>query len=281
MRITGRDKNRARASTPTPEGSDSKQSKMRLTSQRQSRAAKTPPSRTRTHRELLLYDNGSPSKFRTASTEQHPAETPYHSSLRKGTLIKKLVPAALLFALATAAYAQPEVYLDNVYAGTSTNSNATTNGLFWIQTNGTAAVLINKDFNAAFYGGTNATNLSIISTFLLSNGTATGDNASGSGTFSDPTGMGRIVSGASSSAFFRIQAWTGNSTNYTQAVAAGAYCAQSAAFSNSVASPPNVPPDLTGMPAIVLVVGGSGNSPSGFSGGPSSSGGTPPSGPSG
>lgn len=200
-----------------------------------------------------------------------------------------LTATVLLNGLATGAYAQSgEIALDNVYSGTSTNSSSTTNGLFWIQTNGSATVLINQDFNAAFYGGTNSTNLTLISTFLVSNGSATGDNSAGPGTFLDPTGAGRIINGASSSAFFQIQAWLGNYTNYSSAVAAGAYARQSPVFSNSVAEPPGTPADLTAMPAIVLTAGGLGSWPLGFTGDGSSSdgasssgGGLSPSGPSG
>ena len=103
------------------------------------------------------------------------------------------IVSALLTGLAAGAFAQSQVNLDNLYLGAdSTNSSATTNGMFWLSTGGTTA-LINQDFNAAFYGGTNATNLIPIDTFLLSNGTAVGDNAGGPGTFADPTGAGRTI----------------------------------------------------------------------------------------
>jgi len=163
------------------------------------------------------------------------------------TLIKKLIPAALLVGLATAAYAQSEILLDNLSNTDTTNSASTTNGLFWIKTNGSAPVLIHQDFNVAFYAGTNSTNLSGIGTFLLIDGSAATDNQFGSGLFFDPTGRGRVVPGASSSALFQVQVWLGNYTNYSSAVAAGAYAAQSAVFSNSVAAPPSTPPDCSAI----------------------------------
>lgn len=191
------------------------------------------------------------------------------------------VTTALLFRLPPGVYAQSGVYLENIF-NTSTNSGAVTNGLFFVQTNGSAPVLLHQDFNAAFYGGTNATNLSLIATFLLSDGTAVGDNGAGAGSFLDPTGTSRNIPGASSWAYFQIQAWLGsNLTNYAAAAAAGAYCGQSGVFSNSVAGPPSPPPDLTGMPAIVLTVSGGGSSPVSDGGGGSAPGGSPPSGPSG
>lgn len=143
------------------------------------------------------------------------------------------------------------VWLDNIW-NTSADPAAGSNGQFWIQTNGTSLVLINQDFNAAFYAGATPTNLSLLATFLLSDGTATGDNWAGPGKFSDPMGGDRTISGASGGAYFQIQAWTGSYTNYSSALSAGAYVAQSPVFSNAVAAPPSVPPALSGMPAIVL-----------------------------
>ena len=52
----------------------------------------------------------------------------------------------------------------------STNPFAAVNGLFWVSTGGTP-VLINQEFNAAFYGGTSSNGLALLGRFLLSNGT--------------------------------------------------------------------------------------------------------------
>jgi len=64
-------------------------------------------------------------------------------------------------------------------------------------------VLINEDFNAAFYGGVNSNSLSPIAAFFLTDGTAAGDHAGGRAFV---TGKGYTIPGATESAFFRIQA---------------------------------------------------------------------------
>jgi hypothetical protein len=184
------------------------------------------------------------------------------------------------FVLGFVTYAHAQVFLQNL-DNTSTNSSAVTNGLFWIQSGGSPE-LLEQDFSVAFYAGSSATNLSLLAMFLLSDGTADGDNI-WPGTFLDPTGMARTVTGASSYAFFQIEAWLGSYTNYASAFAAGEYVAQSAIFSNSFASsgsgPPPIPPTLEGMPAIVLQESGQGGqAPQIYEGGElmsAQSGGTP------
>src|SRR5437867_3402597 len=86
----------------------------------------------------------------------------------------KLLLSGLVLGIAIAAYAQPEIILQNF--NTSTNSTAISNGLFFIKVGSGAPALIEQDFNAAFYGGSNPTNLSLLATFLINNGSATGDN---------------------------------------------------------------------------------------------------------
>lgn len=191
-----------------------------------------------------------------------------------------LTATVLIIELATGAYAQDGLFLDNT-GNTSTNSAASSNGLFWVSVSGTP-VLITNDFNAAFYGGTNATNLTLLGTFLLSDATANFDNVVGPGFFFDPFGVERIITDSTNWAFIKVQAWFGTNTSYAAAAAAGDYAGQSTVFSNAVAGPPNIPPDLTSMPAVVLTAGGEGGSvPISGGGGGSSSGGGSPSGPSG
>ena len=163
---------------------------------------------------------------------------------------------ALLTVQAVCARAQSEVFLDST-DNTSMNTSSTANGLFWISTNGAAPVLMDQDFNVAIYAGT-TTNLTLFATFLLSDGSAAGDNSYRAGTFLDPTCTSRTVSGADSGAFFQVQAWTGNYDSYAAAVAAGCCAGQSGVFSNAVVAPPGLPPSLRQMPAIVLA-GQSGN----------------------
>jgi|SRR5882724_11107096 len=87
----------------------------------------------------------------------------------------KRIFSALLIGVAITAYPQGQLVLDNL-SNTSTSPIATANGLFWLSTGG-APVLIDQDFNAVFYAGTNSSSLSPIATFLISNGTAVGDHA--------------------------------------------------------------------------------------------------------
>jgi len=163
--------------------------------------------------------------------------------------MKKLLLTGLLVGLAVGVYGQGQINLDNIFNANNSPS-ATTNGLFFLQTGATAPVLINQDFNAAFYGGSDAASLTLIHSF--SGAAAVGVNGAGAGTFLDPTGLSYTIAGATSSAFFQVEAWTGSFSSYAQAFAAGAFTARSGIFVNPVAGPPNPPPDLTGMPGIVL-----------------------------
>jgi|SRR6266850_1422665 len=163
--------------------------------------------------------------------------------------MKKSILESLLGALAVGAYAQGQIALDN-FSNTSTAPSAAANGLFWLSTAG-SPVLINQDFNAAFYGGANSSSLALLSLFLLSDGSAVHDNAF-PGKFSDPTVNVYTIQGATTSAFFQIQAWTGNFNSYAAAVAGGSAAAQSPVFVNPVELPPGPPADFINMPAMVL-----------------------------
>src|SRR5436309_2032741 len=79
-----------------------------------------------------------------------------------------------LIALAITAWGQGQVAFSNIQNG-SPNPTATSDGLFWTSRSG-APALINQDFNAALYGGTNSSNLPLLSRLLLNNGSAIGDN---------------------------------------------------------------------------------------------------------
>jgi len=151
--------------------------------------------------------------------------------------------------ITTNAFAQGQIVFYNL-GNESTSPTATSSGLFWISTAGTP-VLINQDFNAALYAGTDSSNLSLLNIFLLSNGTAIGDNPF-PGYFVDPTATAYTIQGAFSTAFVQVEAWTGNYNSYAAAAAAGAPAAQSAIFVNLVGVPPGTPPPLLGMPAMVL-----------------------------
>jgi len=159
--------------------------------------------------------------------------------------MKKLLLGGLLAGMAVSAFAQGQVYLDNL-ANTSTSPTATSNGLFFLNTGG-GPVLISQDFNASFFGGTDSANLVLLRTFA--GGTAAGDNGFGAGTFNDPQGVAATVAGATTVAFFRIDAWIGASPDFNGATTRGS----SGVFSNPVATPPGAPPDFVNMPATIIV----------------------------
>jgi len=161
--------------------------------------------------------------------------------------------ATVIFLTATAirSFGQGQLVFDNLSNG-STNTTATSSGVFWISTGGTP-VLISQDFNAALYGGTDSSNLALLKTVLLSNGTGVGDSPF-PGYFREPSGEVYTIQGALTSAFFQVEAWTGSFNTYAAAVNAGAAAAKSPIFVNPIDIPPGTPQDLVGMPAIVLSV---------------------------
>ena len=153
--------------------------------------------------------------------------------------------------IAAGAYAQGFIFLDNIN-NNNTSPTATSGGLFFID-NAVGTGLINGDFNAAFYGGTDSANLQLIASFY--GAAAVGSGGFGPGTFLDPTGRSYPVPGTtatSTSAFFMVQAWTGTATSFAAASSTFTCVGQSFVFSNPVAAPPAPAPDLTGMPAVPL-----------------------------
>jgi hypothetical protein len=161
--------------------------------------------------------------------------------------MKSFFLGLLVIGSATGAYAQGFVFLDNIN-NTATSPSATSGGLFFINT-GAGPVLQNGDFNAAFYGGTDSANLSLIASF--SGAAAVGSGGFGPGFWLDPTGKSYPIPGSTTSAFFQIQAWMGTATSYASATGAKG---QSAVFNNPVAQVPTPPPDFANMPAVIMVV---------------------------
>jgi len=157
----------------------------------------------------------------------------------------------LLFAVAIRAFGQGEVVFDN-FNSISLDPMATSRGLFWISTAG-SPVLINQDFNAALYGGTDSSNLQLLTTVLLSNGTGIHDNPQ-PGYFREPSGDSYVIPGALNNAYVQVQAWVGNYNSYGAAVAAGVPAAQSPIFVNPVGLAPGPAQDLIAMPGMVLSV---------------------------
>jgi len=165
--------------------------------------------------------------------------------------MKKLLLIGLLVGLTASAFAQGQVTLRNVF-NTDPSPTATTGGLFFLNT-GNGPVLINQDFNAVFYGGSDSANLAVLGSFIGAG--ATGDNAGGAGTFF--SGTVASIPGATSSAFLKIEAWTGSATTWANATGPGVFRNQvPGVFTNPLgnpnAQPPETPKDLDGMPAITL-----------------------------
>jgi hypothetical protein len=165
--------------------------------------------------------------------------------------MKKLILTGLLVGAVASAFAQGQVTLRNIF-NSDTSPTATANGLFFFQAVGGVPAPIQTDFNAVFYGGSSAANLAQLAAFVGPN--SVGVNAAGAGTFFSST-IATVAGVPSGSGTFKVEAWLGTEGTYAEAVANGR-AAGSLVFQNPVgnpnASPPDVPPDLTGMGAVVL-----------------------------
>ena len=164
--------------------------------------------------------------------------------------MKKLLTTGLLVGLAVSALAQGQINLAN-NSNTSTSPTATSNGLFFLDS-GSGPVLINSDFNAAFYGGSDANSLVLLKT--IAGAGAVGVNGAGPGTFTDLSGVPVSIPGAFTSGFFRIDAWVGASADYQGATIKGSSGVFSNPLGNPNAQPPGTPTDFSNMPATVLIV---------------------------
>ena len=161
--------------------------------------------------------------------------------------MKQKLLICVLLALGATTFGQGQINLDN-NVNTSTSPTASANGLFFqCVFTGTGWSPINQDFNVSFYGGSDANSLVLLRTFA--GPTAVGDNAFGPGTFTDPSGVAATVPGATTMAFFRIDAWLGNAPDFGSSIGLKG---SSGVFSNPVAMPPNTPPDFMNMPAVLL-----------------------------
>ena len=145
--------------------------------------------------------------------------------------MKRLFVAASVLGLTVSALAQGLIALDNDASPSTATPTSTSGGLFFIP--GPAGVAkIHGDFNAAFYGGTDSANLTLIASF--SGAAAVGSSSFGDGTWTDPNGKTYTVPGLENAA------------------ATGAPIGASATFSSPWASLPNLTPDLTGMPEVCI-----------------------------
>jgi hypothetical protein len=164
--------------------------------------------------------------------------------------MKKLLLSALLAGLTSGAFAQGLIALDN-NQNVNTSPSATTGGLVFLNT-GSGAALITHDFGIAFYGGTDAANLTLLKTITGAN--AAQMNIAGAGTFTDLSGLAATIPNASgTTAFFVIEAWNNTAfSSYAAALAAGDFAGKTAPFANPVKQLPDAPGDFTGMPALTL-----------------------------
>ena len=167
------------------------------------------------------------------------------------------IAVALGLALGELAALGQAVILENYDNWQNWSTNATSGGLLW--TNGPDGPgLLQEDVNVTLLGGTSATNLTELVILTLADGSAWGDIIFfGDGVLEDYWCGIYEVPGATASgnAVLELRLWLGNDTNYDAAVASGAAVADTGPFSNPTGgggSPPSIPPDVTGMPAVIL-----------------------------
>ncbi len=172
--------------------------------------------------------------------------------------MKRLFVAVSVLGLTVSALAQGLIALDNDSANPNATPISTSSGLFFIAV--ANPVKISGDFNAAFYGGTDSANLTLIASF--SGAAAAGSSFFGDGTWTDPAGKTYVVPGlenapanSSGTAWFKVEAWTGPFSSFAAALAGNATAAGfSPPFQNPWASLPNLTPDLSGMPSICMCI---------------------------
>jgi PEP-CTERM motif len=188
--------------------------------------------------------------------------------------MKKLILSAIaLTGLTVASFGQGVINFDGGN-NTSTSPTATTEGSLFIN----GVLDTTTDVNATLLGGTSAGTLVPIVTLLLSdtgNPTVTSlfgstqpalgditsigggniwDNSGNAYQFSGNSGSPQIAAGIT--AFFEIEAWTGNYSTYAAAVASGlstVYFGTSAVFTEPLASAAGTEQDLENAPALNLL----------------------------
>ena len=125
--------------------------------------------------------------------------------------MKKVIVFGLLAGATSIAFPQGHITLDN-FENANNSPTASSNGKFFFFDGGcNPAYLANHDFNISFYGGSDANSLVLLKTFA--GATAAGGNVL-PGIFYDLTGTEVTIPGATTTAFFRIEAWTGSSPTF-------------------------------------------------------------------
>ena len=147
-------------------------------------------------------------------------------------------------------HAQGLIAFNNL-ANDNPSFSADTGGLVYLW-NGSGSELLNQDINLQLSAGPTPDSLTLIATWLLSDGSAKGI-ATGGGHFADPSGATYAISGVSpgSLAIIRIEAWTGNYNNSEDSYIAGGL-ASGITFSNPTGGGGASAASLVNMPAIVL-----------------------------
>jgi len=186
-----------------------------------------------------------------------------NNNLEKTRDMKKtLLTLAVLTGLSAGLYAQG-VYLNNSDNLGATDPTLTSGGVIFVDNtfnDGPTfphAVLDTTDVNLTLLGGSSAGSLTPVVTLTVGGGGADGDIPAG-GWLLDPSASVYTIPGVANNAvgYFQLQMWIGNDASYAAASTDPlALIAQSVVFQNPTAgggTPPIPPPNLDGMPSMVL-----------------------------
>jgi len=149
---------------------------------------------------------------------------------------KQILTGIIALGTAVGAFAQGQVTFDNGGANTAATPTSPNHGLVFT---GTALnpVPLSQDINLVLLGGPSAGNLSVIATYLLSDGTAALDYGFGAnpGQFADPNGNVYNVPGvlAGGTGTFQVEAWLGLDTSYAAAIADGSAFGTSGTYTSA------------------------------------------------
>ena len=180
----------------------------------------------------------------------------------KGGFSSKLVLcSALGLGFAGSVCAQGFINFDTYY-NTSMSPTATANGQWWLWNMKTMwqPALLNQDVNAELWASPTGTpgSFTLLAKLLLSDRSAQWDIMGNQpGHFWDPSGNVYQVPGATTSAYFYIQAWLGNATTLWDAMqsAQPSYNGEwIGIFRNPTGLTASSAPNLTMNPAIELIV---------------------------
>jgi hypothetical protein len=150
------------------------------------------------------------------------------------------------------AYAQGTIIFNNLSNG-DPSPVAKSGGLVFLSSGfGSNVTPLNQDVNFMLVGGPSFSDAQVLSTWLVSDGTAKAI-VTGPGHFADPAGTVFAVPGvaAGGTAFLSVAGWVGNYSTFQQAQAAGAPFGE-AFFQSSTGGGGAPPVSMVGMPALVI-----------------------------